>query len=130
MVSEHPTPSWCLVCYKRYDPRYTSGHDHDIPTILCLPENLSRFPYDHKREGHNGVYLRKPEPSDVFRKRNINFSLYLTKSSFEGDGLKFPPIQYPERFEEFHPAKSSAILEVLEPVPQVTSQSLKFILNR
>lgn len=130
MASQCPVPSWCLVCCKLYDPQYTLGHGYNIATILCFPGSLPKFPSDHQREGHAGIYVHNPEPSDVFRRRNIDVASHLTGSSFEEDELKSTPIQFSKRFEEFNFVKSPAVLEALELVPQVTSQFLEFSLNR
>ncbi|TGO36805.1 hypothetical protein BHYA_0114g00190 [Botrytis hyacinthi] len=124
-----PTPSWCLVCRKRLTPPYTLGHGNDIPNILCLPESSLRIPYDHKREGHNGIYLHQTYTADTFQQLNLPLSLHLTEFDFQGVGFKFPPIQDPNGLQKFDLGNGYAMPEVLEPVPQVAIQTSRMALN-
>ncbi|KAF7890070.1 uncharacterized protein EAF02_002485 [Botrytis sinoallii] len=129
MDPENSTPSWCLVCRKRLTLSYTSGHGINISTILCLPERSPRVSYDHKREGHNGIYLHNPEPIDTFWELNMPLSLRLNESGFQGVDFNLPPIRDPKGLEKFDPVNGYAMREVLEPVPQVLSQNLNMTLN-
>ncbi|TGO64489.1 hypothetical protein BOTNAR_0088g00190 [Botryotinia narcissicola] len=129
MDSSSPTPSWCLVCRKRLTQPYASGHGSDIPIILCLPEISPQLPYDHKREGHNGIYLHKTYAIDIFQQLNLPSSLHLGEFDLQGVGFKFPPIRDPKGLQKLVPVNGYEMPDVLEPVPQIATQTSRMALN-